>query len=189
MIFEQCAIKEMLTFYSTLVGTNTSPEEEKLLFEELKIAVYKIDPTFDLGVSLTSYEAFLLVDNMTPKGNINIENHEIDGFFDAGIEFMPWDPQCPVDDTQQYPDSEEECVPRSLEPSIPCDVPLREDHEYADFFQGEDIAPAATEEFNDVSLFEMDKLIIDTEQMPEEHNVSLVDRSAFSNDHAGRDFV
>jgi hypothetical protein len=189
MIFEQCAIKEMLTFYSTLVGTNTSPEEEKLLFAELKIAVHKIDPTFDLGVSLTSYEAFLLVDAMAPKANVAIETHDIDGFLDTDIEFMPWNPQCPIDDTQQYPDSEEECVPRSLEPAIPCEIPPREEHEHVDFFQGEDIAPAITDEFEDVSLFETDKLVIDDDQLPDDHNVSRVDRSAFSNDHAGRDFL
>jgi hypothetical protein len=163
MLFEQTTIKDMLKLYSTLVGANTSPEEERRIFEQLKHAVDKIDPSFELGDSLTSYEAFLLATPAT-EGNVMVSlGCELEGYADLTIDYTPWDPVVPVDDTQQF-DFDEPCVPVSLEPCVPCAIPEREEHTVEDFFQGEEISGLATEEFDDVSLF-------DTEQLPRKEQI------------------
>jgi hypothetical protein len=210
MIFEGHSIKDMLMFYSTIVGTNTSPDEERLLLDQLKTAVKQIDPLFEIGDSLTSYEAFVMVSNMEPQeGNVMVMLDDVEGYLDTNMEYTTWDPLIPVDDTQQYPD--DECVQRSLEPCIPCSLPAREEyrpeevflgeehrpesffqgeeHRPEDFFQGEEIVGLLTDEFQDVSLFDESKPVNDTDQLPEEDNVPTVDRSVFSTDYARRDFV
>ena len=188
MIFEGRSIKEMLMFYSTLVGTNTSPDEERLLLDQLKTAVKQIDPLFEIGDSLTSYEAFVMVSNMElQEENVMTVLDDVEGYLDTNMEYTTWDPLIPVDDTQQYPD--DECVQRSLEPCIPCSLPAREEHRSEDFFQGEEIVGLLTDEFQDVSLFDESKPVNDTDQLPEEDNVPTIDRSVFSTDYARRDFV
>jgi hypothetical protein len=189
MIFEGHAIKEMLMFYSTLVGPNMSQEEEYLLFEELKNAIIKIDPVMNLGNSMTSYEAFLMASGMDiQKGNVMIATlDDVEGYIDTCMEYTPWDPLIPVDDTQQYPD--DECVERSLEPCMPCSLPAREEHGASDFFQGKEIVGLLTEEFQDVSIFDENNPTNDTDQFPNEDNVSTMDRTIFSTEYARRDFA
>ena len=188
MVFEGQTIKEMLTLYSTLVGGNTSAEEERLLFEDLRKEVHKIDPLYELGNSLTSYQAFLMVANIEPTtSNVMLTFDGVEGYVDNTMEFTPWDPLVPIDDTQQYPD--DECVRTNTIPSLPCDVPAREEHVQEEFFQGGEIRGLVTDEIEETSLFDESKPVNDTDQMPDEDNVSTMDRTVFSSDHAGRDFV
>jgi hypothetical protein len=192
MVFEG-SVKDMLILYSTLVGTNTSAEEARHLFEKLKVSVQAIDRNFahQLGTSLTAYEAFLLVEKETYGGD-NIElvgAGDIEGYADPTMEYTMWDPVIPVDDTQQYPD--DECVERAMTPAIPCVLPERDYHvdTSPEFFQGDDIVGLLSEEMEEISLFDEHKPNNDTDQYPDNTSVSIVDRSAFSNEFASRDFI
>ena len=105
-------IKEVLKFYSILIG-NTSVDDQNHLFNLLKESVVRIDPdyTFDHETPPTAYEILLLVeklDNVEPSmGCVTFESPE--GYYDTTMEFTSWDPLNPVDDTQQFPDLD--CVP------------------------------------------------------------------------------
>jgi len=190
MVFEGNSVKDMLILYSTLVG-NTSTEETRHLFEKLVESVKAIDPDFvpRLGTSLTAYEAFLLVEKDTYSGNVAALFGDIEGYMDKTIEYTVWDPIHPVDDTQQYPD--DECVERAMMPAIPCVLPERDyqNNTSPDFFQGDDIVGLLSDEMEEISLFDEHKPNNDTDQYPEDTNVSIVDRSAFSNEYAARDFI
>lgn len=191
MVFEGDSIKDMLILYSTLVGTNTSAEETEHLFKKLVESVQATDPDFvpHLGTSLTAYEAFLLVEKDTYSGNVTALLGDIEGYTDTTMEYTVWDPIVPVDDTQQYPD--DECVERAITPAIPCVLPERDYHVDAspEFFQGDDIVGLLSDEMEEISLFDEHKPNNDTDQYPEDTNVSIVDRSAFSNEYAARDFI
>ncbi|AGE51251.1 hypothetical protein PBCVCVG1_653L [Paramecium bursaria Chlorella virus CVG-1] len=191
MVFEGDSVKDMLILYSTLVGTNTSAEETEHLFKKLVESVQAIDPDFvpHLGTSLTAYEAFLLVEKDTYSGNVTALLGDIEGYTDTTMEYTVWDPIVPVDDTQQYPD--DECVKRAITPAIPCVLPERDYHVDAspEFFQGDDIVGLLSDEMEEISLFDEHKPNNDTDQYPEDTNVSIVDRSAFSNEYAARDFI
>ena len=58
-------LKDVLIFYSTIIG-NTSHEEQTYLFGLLKEAVERIDPefTFDRDDPPTAYEIFLIVEKL-----------------------------------------------------------------------------------------------------------------------------
>ena len=191
MVFEGNSIKDMLILYSTLVGTNTSAEETEHLFEKLVESVQAIDPDFvpHLGTSLTAYEAFLLVEKDTYSGNVTALLGDIEGYTDTTMEYTVWDPIVPVDDTQQYPD--DECVKRAITPAIPCVLPERDyqNDMSPEFYQGDDIVGLLSDEMEEISLFDEHKPNNDTDQYPEDTNVSIVDRSAFSNEYAARDFI
>lgn len=191
MVFEGNSVKDMLILYSTLVGNNTSAEETEHLFEKLVESVQAIDPDFvpHLGTSLTAYEAFLLVEKDTYSGNVTALLGDIEGYTDTTMEYTVWDPIVPVDDTQQYPD--DECVKRAITPAIPCVLPERDyqNDTSPDFFQGDDIVGLLFDEMEEISLFDEHKPNNDTDQYPEDTNVSIVDRSAFSNEYAARDFI
>ncbi|ABT15871.1 hypothetical protein FR483_N586L [Paramecium bursaria Chlorella virus FR483] len=191
MVFEGDSVKDMLILYSTLVGTNTSAEETEHLFKKLVESVQAIDPDFvpHLGTSLTAYEAFLLVEKDTYSGNVTALLGDIEGYTDTTMEYTVWDPIVPVDDTQQYPD--DECVERAVTPAIPCVLPERDYHvdTSPEFFQGDDIVGLLSDEMEEISLFDEHKPNNDTDQYPEDTNVSIVDRSAFSNEYAARDFI
>jgi hypothetical protein len=105
------------------------------------------------------------------------------------MEYTVWDPVIPVDDTQQYPD--DECVERAMTPAIPCVLPERDYRvdTSPEFFQGDDIVGMLSEEMEEISLFDEHKPNNDTDQYPDNTNVSIVDRSAFSNEFASRDFI
>lgn len=191
MVFEGNSVKDMLMLYSTLVGNNTSAEETEHLFKKLVESVRAIDPKIvpHLGTSLTSYEAFLLVEKDTYSGNVTALLGDIEGYTDTTMEYTVWDPLVPVDDTQQYPD--DECVERDCSPAIPCSLPERDYHvdTSPDFFQGGDIVGLLSDEMEEISLFDEHKPNNDTDQYPEDTNVSIVDRNAFSNEYAARDFI
>ncbi|ABT14134.1 hypothetical protein MT325_M580L [Paramecium bursaria chlorella virus MT325] len=190
MVFEGNSVKDMLILYSTLVG-NTSTEETRHLFEKLVESVQAIDQKFvpHLGTSLTAYEAFLLVERDTYSGNVTALLGDIEGYTDTTMEYTVWDPVIPVDDTQQYPD--DECVERAVTPAIPCVLPERDYHvdTSPEIFQGDDIVGLLSDEMEEISLFDEHKPNNDTDQYPEDTNVSIVDRSAFSNEYAARDFI
>ena len=190
MVFEGNSVKDMLILYSTLVG-NTSTEETRHLFEKLVESVRAIDPNFvpRLGTSLTAFEAFLLVKKEFPTGNVTALLADVEGYTDNTIEYTCWDPIVPVDDTQQYPD--DECVERAMTPAIPCVFPERnyQNDTSPEFYQGDDIVGLLSDEMEEISLFDEHKPNNDTDQYPEDTNVSIVDRSAFSNEYAARDFI
>lgn len=101
-------LKEVLVFYSTLIG-NTHIDEQIKLFKLLKEAVERIDPefSFERDEPPTAYEIFLIVEKLSTS--ISLETFESpDGYYDDSMEFSLWDPMNPIDDTEQYPDTK--CV-------------------------------------------------------------------------------
>jgi hypothetical protein len=170
-MFSGLDTKEMLSLYSTLVGGNTPKEEEAALFEELKSEYNEQNPEKKLDHFITSYEAFCLATE-TP-GNVSEFRltNDVDGYDDLTMEFTPWDPVIPVDDTQQYPG--DECVPRPTTRHVPVDLPPREgerEHEnFEIFYQGGDIE-GIEEDLPDTSPF--CENTTDTDQMPDGNNIS-----------------
>lgn len=101
-------LKDVLAFYSSIIGNTTISEQTKL-FSLLKEAVKKIDPefSFDRDDPPTAYEIFLIVEKLNKK--ISCETFDSpEGYYDNTMEFTVWDPLQPVDDTDQYPDMD--CV-------------------------------------------------------------------------------
>ena len=101
-------LKDILVFYSTIIG-NTTIDEQTKLFYLLKEAVARIDPdfTFDRDDPPTSYEIFLIVEKL--DNSLPCETFDSpEGYYDNTIEFTIWDPLQPVNDTEQFPDME--CV-------------------------------------------------------------------------------
>lgn len=165
-LFGDLSIDDMLKLYSTLGGANTPSNENKALFEELEKSIHDIDPDFELKDQLTPYEAFCLV---TKNEHANVLT-AVEGYMDT--EYTPWDPVVPIDDTQQYPD--DDCIPRSnfLHKGFTLDqIQPREDVQSEDAyrFQGNDIE-GLTE--GDFTPYDEHAIIVDTDQMPDENNVS-----------------
>ncbi|AGE49511.1 hypothetical protein ATCVCan0610SP_509R [Acanthocystis turfacea Chlorella virus Can0610SP] len=172
-IFSGMDTKDMLGLYSSLVGGNTPKEEEAELFRSLREEYNKATPDKELGPDiLTSYEAFCLATNFESTEDVCL-TADVEGYEDTTMEFTPWNPRIPVDDTQQYPG--DECVPRPTTRHVPVDIPPREgEREREDFelfFQGNDIG-GLEEDLPDTSPFCEDTITIDDDQMPDGNNVS-----------------
>ncbi|ABT16574.1 hypothetical protein ATCVNEJV2_537R [Acanthocystis turfacea Chlorella virus NE-JV-2] len=172
-IFSGMDTKDMLGLYSSLVGGNTPKEEEAELFRSLREEYNKTNPEKELGPEvLTSYQAFCIATNFEEAKDVRM-NQTIDGFEDSTMEYTPWDPLIPVDDTQQYPG--DECVPRPTTRHVPVVIPPREgerEHEdFENFYQGNDIE-GLEEDLPDTSPFYEDAITVDDDQMPDGNNVS-----------------
>lgn len=176
-------VDEMLMLYSVLCGQNTSETDNKILYDELKSSIKRIDPEFVLKDELTSYEAFCLVTRKN-ESNITMISDVVEGYSEDN--FTPWDPIVPIDDTQQYPD--DKCVHRQYSETPHIGFTLDDEIKeptIGDVYQG-DVAGLIEE--IESSPFDQTKIIVDTDQMPDEDNVSTTDRRIFSNEYARRDF-
>lgn len=101
MVFAGQSLIDMLKLYSTIVG-NSTPECEAALFENLKQEANAIEPGSITSDSLTAFEAFLIVERMSPRPIIEPID-DVAGYYDTTIELSVWDPDKPLDDTDQYP--------------------------------------------------------------------------------------
>jgi len=104
MPFENLTLVEMLQLYTTL--TSTTKEEGQALFNNLKLEANRIQPDIITGDYMTSYEAFLLVEKLTPEANV--VPLDVAGYDDTPADLSIWNPDVPPIDTDQYPD--DECV-------------------------------------------------------------------------------
>lgn len=104
MPFENLTLVEMLQLYTTL--TSTTKEEGQALFDNLKLEANRIQPDIITSDYMTSYEAFLLVEKLSPVANVM--PLDIAGYDDTPADLSIWDPDVPVDDKNQYPD--DECI-------------------------------------------------------------------------------
>ncbi|AGE50192.1 hypothetical protein ATCVCanal1_458R [Acanthocystis turfacea Chlorella virus Canal-1] len=175
-IFSGMETKDMLALYSSLAGGNTPKEEEAELFRGLREEYNKANPDKGLGPEiLTSYEAFCIATNLEDTKDARPMT-DVEGYDDCGLNFTPWDPLNPVDDTQQYPD--DECVPRPATRHVPVDIPPREEErgreDFEIFFQGNDIE-GVEEDLPDTSPFCEETITIDVDQCPDGNNVSTSD--------------
>ena len=112
MIFADMPIVEMLRLYSTLVAGST---ESQALFNILKTEADRIQPGVVVGEFLSAYEAFLLVEKLSPPANVT--PLDVEGYFAPDIDFFTWDPIAPADDTDQYPDDDCTVHRNALEPT------------------------------------------------------------------------
>ncbi len=101
MVFAKQTLVEMLRLYSSIIG-NSTPECKAALFANLKQEANAIEPGSITSESLTAYEAFLMVEKLT-EGNAFVPHLEIEGYDDPSIELTKWDPNEPIDDTDQMP--------------------------------------------------------------------------------------
>lgn len=101
MVFANQTLVEMLRLYSSIIG-NSTPECEAALFANLKQEANAIEPGSITSESLTAYEAFLMVEKLT-EGNAFVPHLEIEGYDDPSNELSKWDPNEPIDDTDQMP--------------------------------------------------------------------------------------
>jgi len=100
MPFENLTLVEMLQLYTTL--TSTTKEEGQALFDHLKLEANRIQPDIITGDYMTSYEAFLLVEKLTPMANV--VPLDVAGYDDTPADLSIWNPDVPPIDTDQYPD-------------------------------------------------------------------------------------
>jgi len=173
-MFDSCTTREeAFRLYYSLIG-NTSQEVQEVLAKFLKEAVATIDPEYEWkfqGVP-TAYDIFL--DMTSSSGNVVLALHDLEGYPDTTMEFTPWDPQTPIDDTQQYPE-DEVAVRKSLAPAVPCIIPFREDAEQCDFYQG-NVNGIVSEDILENSVYDISKPINDTDQFPGDENVPTESR-------------
>lgn len=101
MVFAGQSLIDMLILYSTIVS-NSTPECESALFENLKQEANTIKPGSITSDSLTAFEAFLMVERMSPRANVETID-DVAGYDDTTMELSVWDPDKPLDDTDQYP--------------------------------------------------------------------------------------
>lgn len=102
MVFAGQSLIDMLKLYSTIIGNSTPECEAVLLFENLKLEANSVDPGSITSDSLTAFEAFLMVERMSPRP-IAEPVDDVAGYDDTTMELSVWDPDQPVDDTNQYP--------------------------------------------------------------------------------------
>jgi hypothetical protein len=173
-MFDSCTTREeAFRLYYSLIG-NTSQEVQEVLAKFLQEAVATIDPEYEWkfqGVP-TAYDIFL--DMTSSSSNVVLALHDLEGYPDTTMEFTPWDPQTPIDDTQQYPE-DEVAVRKSLAPAIPCIIPFREDTEQCDFYQG-NVNGIVSEDILENSVYDISKPINDTDQFPGDENVPTESR-------------
>lgn len=170
-MFDSCTTREeAFRLYYSLIG-NTSQEVQEVLAKFLKEAVATIDPEYKWkfkGVP-TAYDVFL--DMTTQTSNVVLALHDLEGYPDTTMEFTPWDPQIPVDDTQQL-DTDSDIIPTSNIAHVPCDIPIRGNIEQCDFYQGSDVIGMLSEDILENSVYDISKPINDTDQIPPDDNVS-----------------
>ena len=103
MVFANQSLVEMLRLYSSIVS-NSTPECEAALFENLKQEANSIESGSITSDSMTAYEAFLMVEKLL-MGNATVPHLDVTGYDDTQMELSKWDPLNPIDDRNQLPSS------------------------------------------------------------------------------------
>ena len=113
MVFADMPLLDMVRLYSTLVE-GTTESESIVLFDMLQTEANRIQPGV-IAEYLTAYDAFLLVEKLSPPANVT--PLDVEGYFAPDIDFFAWDPNVPADDTDQYPDDDCTIHRNALEPT------------------------------------------------------------------------